>query len=182
MDIRKIETFVARNLRRASEAGRWFLVTNGFLAFIGTLTAAFPVTAVVIPAALLQPLRWISITLACALGSALGATAIVELIHHLGIAALEEWFPQLTESTQWQQAMNWVINYSVIGLFLLAASPFPQTPALIFFGLAGHPVGTVFIAIFLGKVLKYGLMAWLSSHFPDRFTRWKTSPPDGDTP
>lgn len=186
MDIRRLEQIAQRSLRRAAEARHGFLLSCGLLAFLGTITVAYPVSGVVIPAALIQPRRWIAITIACAIGSAIGATALVEMVHLLGHATILGWLPRLAESPDWQAVMQWVTDYGLIGLFLLAASPFPQTPALIFFGLAEHQTLTVLIAMLFGKLLKYGLLAWLSSHFPDRFSRWNISPnnqpPPGDTP
>ena len=56
-----------------------------------------------------------------------------------------------------------------LALFLIAASPLPQTPALIFFAIAHHDYPAVFVAMLAGKIIKYGLFAWLASHFPERF-------------
>lgn len=168
MPLQKLEGFLQRCVRQAAER-RWFLSTCGLLAFIGTLTAAFPVTAVVIPAVLLVPTRWWQITLASTLGSALGATALVEIVHHVGWTQIYEWFPQLVSNPKWQEVMDWATEYGVVSLFFLAASPLPQTPALILFGVTGHHVIAVFFAISFGKILKYGLMAWLASHFPEKF-------------
>lgn len=64
------------------------------LASGGTITAAYPVTAVVVPATLLAPGRWRQITMVTALGSALGGTALVIALHHLGWAQIYDRFPE----------------------------------------------------------------------------------------
>lgn len=151
----------------------WLLPVCGLLAALGTLTAAFPVTAIVVPAALLVPLRWRSIALVCAVGSSLGATVLIEIVHHFGWNQLELWFPQMTSHEHWQTMQTWLDTYGVVSLFLVAASPLPQTPALIFFGIAGDHLGAIFLAMLAGKLLKYGVFAWLTSHFPERFLRFK---------
>lgn len=148
---------------------RWLDPLCGVLAFLGTLTAAFPVTAVVIPATLLVPRHWLWIALSCALGSALGATLLVEMVHSLGLAQLTEWFPHVFAHQDWQQMSAWVDEYGLLSLFIIAATPLPQTPALIFFGLAGHDGWFLTFAMLAGKTLKYGVTAWLASHFPERF-------------
>lgn len=182
MPLRRIEGWLHRWIRQSAE-GRGFLWTCGLLAFAGTVTAAYPVTAVVVPAVLLVPKRWSTVALSCAIGSSVGATVLVEVSHHVGWTQLYEWLPHLAESDRWQEMNRWLQDYGVISLFLIAASPLPQTPALVFFGLSGHAVTPVFFAILLGKILKYGLFAWLASHFPERFERREESPEtEKDTP
>jgi membrane protein YqaA with SNARE-associated domain len=159
-------------IQKAAER-RWLLPACALLAAAGTLTAAFPVTAIVVPAVLLVPLRWRGVAFTCALGSTLGALALIEIVHSFGWSQLEVWFPQLTSHANWQNVQNWIDEYGVLSLFLIAASPLPQTPALILFGIAGDHFLSVFIAVFAGKMLKYSIFAWLTSHFPDRFLRIK---------
>lgn len=165
----KVEDSLRRLLRHSAE-GHAFLLTCAFLALVGTLTAAYPVTAVIVPAALLAPKRWLKITLVTALSSALGATALVILFHHMGWVQIYEHFPQLATHPQWSCVMDWVASYGVIALFVIAATPLPQTPALIFFGGVARPdyLG-VFVAMLFGKLIKYGVFAWLTAHFPERF-------------
>jgi hypothetical protein len=56
-------------------------------------------------------------------------------------------------------------------LLIVAASPLPQTPALIFTAVSRLPPAEVFLALFIGKSLKYGVYAWLAATFPDYFHR-----------
>lgn len=160
----KVEDSLRRLLRHSAE-GHAFLLTCATLALAGTLTAAYPVTAVIVPAALLAPKRWLKITLVTALSSAL-----VILFHHMGWVQIYEHFPELATHPQWSRVMDWVASYGVIALFVIAATPLPQTPALIFFGGVARPdyLG-VFVAMLFGKLIKYGVFAWLTAHFPERF-------------
>jgi len=68
--------------------------------------------------------------------------------------------------------LAWVGEYGVIALFFVAALPLPQTPALLFCALTRQPLLEVLAAVLLGKLLKYGLTAWLSLHFPGTLRRW----------
>lgn len=163
----KIEGLLQRLLRYSAE-GRGFMLTCAGLALTGTITAAYPVTAVVVPATLLAPRNWRRITLFTALGSALGATVLVLVIHHMGWANLYEHYPQLATHPDWRQVMSWVQRYGIIALFLIALSPLPQTPALIFFGITRQDYIGIFIAMLAGKILKYGLFAWATNRFPEK--------------
>jgi membrane protein YqaA with SNARE-associated domain len=63
----------------------------------------------------------------------------------------------------------WTVEYGVIALFAIAALPLPQTPALIFFAITEPPVAQIFLAVLLGKMIKYFLLAMLAALFPARF-------------
>jgi len=54
-------------------------------------------------------------------------------------------------------------------LLITAASPFAQTPGLIFAAVSNLPIPEVFLALLFGKLLKYGLYAWAASTFPSWF-------------
>jgi len=169
MALSRLEGLLQRLIRKSAE-GHAFLLVCITLSLCGTLSAAYPVTAVVVPAALLAPPRWRQITAMTALGSALGATLLVIVFHDLGWAQLYERFPELATHATWRQVMVWVTRYGTVALFLIAISPLPQTPALIFFGIARHDYLSIFIAMLTGKSLKYGLFAWMATRFPERFS------------
>lgn len=105
-----------------------------------------------------------------ALGSAVGATVLVMAFHQLGWTQLYERFPELATHDNWRRIIEWVASFGALALFLIAASPLPQTPALIFFGIARQDYQSVFLAMLAGKILKYGLFAWLAARFPERFS------------
>ncbi|MFI4981248.1 MAG: hypothetical protein ACHQIO_12945 [Nevskiales bacterium] len=168
MILSSVEGLLLRLIRR-SAAGHGFLLVCLALSIGGAISAAYPVTAVVLPAVLLAPRRWRQITLITALGSALGATLLMIAFYQLGWTQIYERFPQMASHASWQRVMTWVSAYDTPALFLIAASPLPQTPALIFFGIARHDPLSVFVAMLAGKLLKYGLLAWLATRFPERF-------------
>lgn len=169
MALPKLEGLLQRLLRRAAE-GHGFLLTCAGLALAGTVSAAYPVTAVVVPAALLVPRRWRQVALFSTLGSALGATLLVAAFHHMGWAQIYDRFPELASHAAWNRIMAWVSHYGTAALFLIAVSPLPQTPALIFFGIAQPDFLSVFVAMLAGKMVKYGLFAWVAARFPERFS------------
>jgi membrane protein YqaA with SNARE-associated domain len=170
MGVRRLERLLAVTLRQSAR-GRAFLLVCAGLAFGGTLVAAYPVTAVIVPATLLAPRRWRAIAAFAAIGSALGAVTLVWACHWLGWSELFQRFPHLASDPKWARVMDWVADYGIPALFAIAISPLPQTPALIFFGMARHDYGAVFLAILAGKCVKYGAVGWAASRFPERFAQ-----------
>ena len=158
---------VGQVVHRAANGPAFLAVCVG-LAALGSLTALFPVTTVLVPATLLVPARWRLVAAACALGSAIGATALAGMFHRLGWSQVTERFPELAASDTWHQTVNWVSDYGAWALCAVAATPLPQTPALLFFAIARQDYAAVFAAMLAGKLLKYGVIAWLTARFPER--------------
>lgn len=168
MTLRKLDALLQRLIRHAAE-GRGLLLTCMGLSLLGTLTAAYPVTAIVVPATLLAPRRWWAISAASALGSAMGATLLVAVFHYYGWTMVYDWFPALATDPDWARVMAWAADYGIAALFVIAATPLPQTPALIFFGVSHAHYPGIFGAMLAGKLIKYGAFAWFASRFPERF-------------
>ena len=90
--------------------------------------------------------------------------------HYLGYNEIHHWFPKLTGGEIWAQASDWIGNYGVWAIFGVGASPLPQMPLLIFYGIVDDRILEAFLALFGGKVLKYGLVAWVTQHFPEKLS------------
>lgn len=174
--LNRLRLWLNRLIEQAADSPR--LVPLCFaLAGLGTFTAAFPVTAIIVPATLISPSRWKSLSLGAALGSTLGATALVMLMHHLGWHNLYEHYPLLADHPDWLKVMGWVQEYGLLALFVVAASPVPQTPALAFFAITRPDYLGVFVAVLAGKILKYGGYAWVAKRFPEKVRGFGPSPP-----
>ena len=92
--------------------------------------------------------------------------------HYLGWGQIAAYYPDLPQSKAWADATRWVSAYGTWALLGFAAAPLPQTPALIFTAVSRLPVSEVFLALFLGKLLKYGVYGWLAAEFPSWFQRF----------
>jgi hypothetical protein len=142
---------------------RWYGPMAGAIAFGLTLTVSAPYTAVLVAALWLTPERWKSLVICSSLGGAFGAVVLISGFQHLGWAAVYAAFPELASSTTWGQVVQAIHDYGVFALGVVAAAPMPQTPALAVAATAHLDPFAVFAALFCGKVLKYGVVAWLVS-------------------
>ena len=144
----------------------------GVLALGLTLSMSVPFGSVLVLAVLLQRERWRAITLWSAVGASIGGLLLYLVFHHLGWNQLLVWYPDIAASRSWRDATEWLTRYGSWALFVIAASPLPQTPALAFAAITRLPVGEVLVALLLGKLFKYGVYAWLVARFPDHFARY----------
>jgi membrane protein YqaA with SNARE-associated domain len=152
-------------------ANRVYPLIIGGIAFVLTMSMAMPFVPILIGTVLARRDRWIVIALLSSLGSAAGGLVLYLIFHHLGWNQVIASYPDLMQSQAWSDATRWVSAYGTWALFIIAASPFPQTPALIFTAVSRLPVPEVFLALLFGKLLKYGTYAWLVTKCPSWFHR-----------
>lgn len=161
-----------RNTFATSASYRYYPLVVAFFAFLITLTFSFPFAAVIIPAALLAPQRWLSLGLLCGIGSGVGASVLVEVFHSMGWDAIALHYPELVQMEAWQWANEWLLRYGLIALLVIAASPLPQTPALLLYSLVDPVTLGVLVAVGSGKAIKYTALTWLTARYPGRFVKF----------
>ena len=170
--LKVLETKLQGWMERANK-GNHLLGFCTLISFGGTLTAAYPVSAVVITAVMLAARRWLMVSIACSAGSALAGAVIVGISHLLGYNEIHHLFPNLIGPETWAEASQWIGDYGVWAIFGVGASPLPQMPLLIFYGIVDDRVLEAMIALFAGKLIKYTLIAWVTQHFPEKLGFFK---------
>ncbi len=151
----------------------WYLPLVLALSTACTLSMTIPTTAVLIPAVLLRPQRWLWICAAAVLGAAIGSTTIAYGFQAEGWNALQSRFPELVQAQSWQSTMNMVDQYGLWALAAICALPLPQTPALVMCALSQHiPLSGIFVAVLAGKAAKFAALAALAAACPERVMRY----------
>jgi len=138
----------------------------GGIAFLFTISMTIPFASILIGAILVRRDRWIAIVLLASLGSSTGGVLLYLVFHHLGWNQITVLYPGLAGSQAWSDATKWVSVYGTWALLVFAASPLPQTPALIFTAVTRLPLLEVYLALFFGKLVKYAVYGWLAAHVP----------------
>lgn len=161
-----------RHLLMRSVAHRYYSLVVTAIAFGSTITFSFPFVAVLIPAVLLSPGRWRTLGLLCGIASGCGAAVLVEIFQYLGSEFVFAHYPELLQSTAWQTASDWLQNWGLLAMLVIAGSPIPQTPALLFCALADLSSLGILVAVGVGKTVKYLFLAWATARYPARFVRY----------
>lgn len=143
------------------------------LAFVATTTFSFPFAAVLIPAVLLAPSRWLWIGLLSGIASGCGAALLVEVFFSLGWDWAIGRYPELGQLPGWPWAVVWLQRYGLFAMLVIAASPMPQTPALLLLALSDPPRLGVALAVGIGKTIKYVFLAWATARYPARYARYR---------
>jgi membrane protein YqaA with SNARE-associated domain len=163
----------ARRALDLSAGHRYYPLIVALIAFISTATFAFPFVIVLIPAVLIAPRRWLMLGLLTGIASGIGGAVLVQVFHVLGREAVLAHFPGLVDSESWRLASDWLQNYGLAALAVIAGSPMPQTPAIFLYSLADPSVPGVLLAVGLGKTVKYVFLAWLTARYPARFIGYR---------
>ncbi|WP_312129155.1 YqaA family protein [Diaphorobacter nitroreducens] len=168
--VETVETGLLRALTRGAET-RAFPLIVAAVAMATTLSMTIPFGTLLVAAVLLAPRRWRSIAATSSIGAAIGALVLYLVFHHLGWNRFFVAYPDVVRSTAWRDATSWLGGYGVPALLVIAALPVPLTPALMFAAISRLPVAEVLLALWLGKLVKYTLYAWLASAFPSPWIR-----------
>lgn len=143
----------------------WYTPLLTFLVAIDLFVAFIPSDAILIASALMRPKRWWKFFLALTTGSACGALALAFVARHIGPRLLDVLhLTEMLKTPTWVHVEDWLQLYGGPALGFVALSPLPQQPAVALCGLSHMSFLTVFIWVWLGRGLKYGIYAYLAAY------------------
>lgn len=125
-----------------------------------------PVEVLLIPAVLAHQRRWALIALWTTFGSAVGSASFAALTTIYGLPFVEYLLPGVMRQQAWIDSTRFLESHGIPGLALISLSPLPQHAAVAIMGLARINFWTVFIAVFIGRLIKYEFIAWALVHAP----------------
>ena len=165
---RKINSKVSGLIRWSQQYTNqpWYPFLLGFFAFIDNIIIIIPIDGLLVSSIILRAKRWLSFSLANTIGSSLGALLLAYLVEIHGLPKIIEYFPNLTHGWVWQTTENFFVKYGLIVVFVVAAAPIFQHPAIILAALANISLYHIFVTVLVGRLIKYLIMGYISSHAP----------------
>lgn len=151
--------------------GPMALAWIALLAFVGTLTAGIPFGPVLVLAVIVAPTRWKAMVLVGSLAAATGALTLLAAVNWLGESFLFAHVAEWAGSDAWLRTQAWVADYGLVALFFVSATPLPQTPAILLCSIADYSSLSMFLTLFAGKLLKYGVYGASAAYAPDQVIR-----------
>lgn len=144
----------------------WYLPTLSLLALLDNFLIIIPTDGILISSSMIKPQKWFYLSVFVAVGSIIGAGILAYIVQIYGIQAVETLFPNIQASTAWIKTQLFFEKYGLWLLFAVAVTPFTQQPAIILAVLAGIPILQIIIIGFLGRWIKFIIMAYIGSHAP----------------
>lgn len=149
----------------------WYHLAIALFAALDLFIVVVPTEGILVTTVLMRPRRWILTFLWISFGCGMGALGMASLMRHFGEPMLQVFFSSTMQTETWSEILGLIERYGTEGLLLIALGPFPQAPAVAFCGLTHMPLANIFFCIFIGRSVKYGLLAWITLHSPKLIRR-----------
>jgi membrane protein YqaA with SNARE-associated domain len=144
----------------------WYSPLIAVLAAADSFVVIVPTDGLLVSAAMLAPRRWISTALFVSVGSSLGALGLALVLERHGLPWLLYFQPDIQQTSAWIYTDRLMDAWGSWAIFAVSLTPIMQQPAVALAALAGRPMGEIFFAALAGRAVKYGLLAWVSTHAP----------------
>ena len=160
--IRRLQKFVDRI---------WYAPAIGLLAALDNLVLVVPTDGILVSSSMLITRRWFLYAMSISIGSTFGALILAGVVEYHGLPWILEHYPGIDQTDSWVRAEKFFDQYGLLFVFAIAATPLIQQPAVILAGLANTPLVHLGIAVFLGRTIKFLIMAYVASHAPKLLKR-----------
>ncbi len=160
----KIQTYVQKLEQFADRA--WYPPFIGLLAALDNLIIIIPNDGILVASSMLVPKRWAWFALWISIGSTVGAVMLSLVVQHKGLPWVLDFFPGIDKGQIWIWTEQFFDKYGLFVVFAVGISPLMQQPVIILSALANTPLIELAAVIFIGRFLKFNLMAYLGSHSP----------------
>lgn len=144
----------------------WYPPLLGFLAALDNFVIVIPNDGLLISSSILIPKKWFSLALSVAIGSTLGALLLAGLVEFQGLPWILDLYPGVQETKTWTLSMEFFERYGLLLVFAVAITPLMQQPAVILASLSKTPLIELVAVIFIGRFIKFLIMAYVGSHVP----------------
>jgi len=172
--LQRVHNIIRVNIKRLQRyASRsWYMPLIALLAALDNLVILIPTDGILISSSMLNPKRWPFFALSISFGSTLGALSLLSLVHLAGLPWILTIYPGLTESQTWIWSLSFFGKYGLLFLFVLGLTPLMQQPAIILAGLSNISFFKISLVIFMSRLIKYLLMAYVASHSPRMLSKF----------
>ncbi len=160
----QIKTWVKRLQSFASEP--WYAPLLSLLAGLDNLILIVPTDGLLISSSMLRPKQWFWFACCVTVGSTLGAVALAALVETMGLPWILSLYPALQTSEMWKLTHDFFQDYGLLVTFIVSITPLMQQPAVVLAALGEAPLPELALVVFIGRFIKFLIMAYLGSHAP----------------
>jgi membrane protein YqaA with SNARE-associated domain len=162
--IKPVLSFVKKLERHVNRP--WYPFLVAFVACIDLFIFVIPTDAVLITSAMAAPKRWVSLAAFTTAGFIIGCFLFSLMVHHYGLPAIDAWFPHMTQHKTWLRSEVWMADYGLWAIFVVSLLPIALHPIIAVAVLANVSIPAICLILLIGRIFKYGLLAWIASHSP----------------
>ncbi len=149
----------------------WYAPLIGLLAALDNLVLVIPTDGILISSTMLMPKHWFRFAICVALGSAIGAFVLASFVEWQGLPFIQQYLPEITLGQAWKTTSHFFEIHGLWVVFIVALLPIPQQPAVLLASLANVNLTFLILVIFIGRLIKFIIMAYVGSHTPQAIGR-----------
>lgn len=157
VQIKKLQKYAGRS---------WYVPLIGLLSALDNIVVIIPNDGILVSSSMLKPKRWHVFATSMAIGNTLGAIFLAALVEMHGLPWILNYFPGLDQTQMWSWSMQFLTQYGLLFVFIIGITPLMQQPAIILASLANTPLLPLTAVIFVSRILKFFVMAYVGSHSP----------------
>jgi membrane protein YqaA with SNARE-associated domain len=150
----------------------WYPLLLGALAAADQILVVIPTDGLTVAAILATPRRWMQYAIAATTGNLLGCGILAEGIYRNSDWLHERLGPWM-ESSWWSTVENFIQSNGSWSIALGALSPIPLQFWVIVPALARMPAAELFLALLIGRLVRFVALCWIASHAPKLLSRSK---------
>ncbi|MGZ3695630.1 MAG: YqaA family protein [Bdellovibrionota bacterium] len=144
----------------------WYPPALAFMAAVDLFVIVIPTDALLVSACMLKPKKWFLYAVVVSIGSAVGVFILAAVLRTHGLPLLLHLAPHIESTHAWKWTIELMANWGPWAVFLIALSPIMQHPAIALAAFAGMPLWKISGFVLAGRLIKYLLWAYLSTHAP----------------
>lgn len=149
----------------------WYPFLVGVLAGLDNWILVVPTDGLVISGVLLTPKKWLQFAGWTGILSTAGAVSFAAFISWQGLAYVETHWPLLMTTEVWTWTSDFFDRRGLLVIFLIAATPMAQQPAMILAGLAETPLSQLLIVVLAGRCMKYFILCGIAAKAPELLSK-----------
>jgi membrane protein YqaA with SNARE-associated domain len=169
--VHEISRLIIKKVRRYAYKA-WYAPLLTLLAALDNFLLIIPNDSILISSSMIVKRRWILFAFFVAIGSTIGAMGLVKVVQHMGLPWILDIFEGVDQTRTWKWSEDFMENYGVIMVFLVGITPFSQQPVLILASLSHFSDLSMITAIFLSRIFKFLLMAYVGAFAPKLLSKF----------
>lgn len=149
----------------------WYLPLISVLAAVDNFVLVVPTDGIMASSTMLQPKRWGRYWLTLTFGSSVGTILLAAVTQSQGLNVALQYFPDLQQGWVWQYTEQLFVSYGLLIVALIAMTPVILQPAAMLAAVAQIPLPSIFVAVLVGRLVKFFIIGYLASHAPQKLAK-----------
>ncbi|MBY0415893.1 MAG: hypothetical protein K2Q18_17100 [Bdellovibrionales bacterium] len=145
---------------------KWYLPLVSLLSLLDNFLIVIPNDGILISSSMISPKKWHKFAVAIAIGSSIGAIILAYFVEIHGLPFILDLYPGIEGGQIWKWTEKFLEHYGLLFVLIVGLTPVMQQPVVILASLANIPLLDLGLAVFISRLIKFLVMAYIASFAP----------------